>query len=70
MKCKNYKITVAGSRYVDKERAVDFLPLTLICSNDEYGKTLSIDDGNTQFTFKVNCILNVFEGDYGDVKKA
>lgn len=51
MKCKNKIVRVTGIRYDGnaefKYKKVNF---ETIITNDEHGKTLSINDGNVQFT--------------------
>ena len=48
MKCKNKKVYVKGVRLLGVR--LDTLRLECIVTNDECGKTLSINDGHTQFT--------------------
>ena len=68
MKCKNYELMVKGARYDDETRKVTFMKLCAICSNDEFGKTLSIDDGRIQFSLNFEHLAKIFEGDYKDEK--
>lgn len=51
MKCKNKIVLVKGIRY-DGNAELKYQRLTLeaIITNDEFGKTLSLNDGNIQFT--------------------
>lgn len=51
MKCKNKSVRVTGIRY-DGNAEYKFEKVTLeaIITNDERGKTLSINDGKIQFT--------------------
>ena len=50
MKCKNQEVTVDGCIFVEAFDKVAFQKLTCIITNDEKGKTLSIDNGMIQFT--------------------
>lgn len=50
MKCKNKEILVHGIKYDDVVRSIEPKTLRCIVSNDERGKTLSIDDGRVQYT--------------------
>ena len=50
MKCKNKEVNVAGIQYMDKLRAAIPTKFRCIITNDEVGKTLSIDNGEIQFT--------------------
>ena len=48
MQCKNKKINVSG--LMNNERGVCVRRFECIITNDERGKTLSINDGKIQFT--------------------
>lgn len=51
MKCKNKIIPVAGIRYDGNAKyKFDKVTFEAIITNDERGKTLSINDGKIQFT--------------------
>lgn len=51
MKCKNREISVRGMEYNDKTGKLKIKELRCIVTNDEKGKTISVDNGETQFTF-------------------
>lgn len=50
MKCKNKEILVRGIVYIDATQKLQLKELRVIITNDERGKTLSIDDGAVQFS--------------------
>ena len=53
MKIKNKHIFVDGIRHrviSEKQGLLSKIKFECIASNDEYGKTISISDGETQFT--------------------
>ena len=51
MKCKNKIVRVAGIRYNGNEKLkFEKINFETIITNDDHGKTLSINDGNVQFT--------------------
>ena len=50
MKCTNKEVLVVGMYYNDTFREMCAKRFRCIISNDEQGKTLSIDDGEVQFT--------------------
>ena len=56
MKCKNKEVFVKGIYYDDETRKVHIERFRCIITNDEQGKTLSIDDGTKQFTIPFNPI--------------
>lgn len=62
MKCKNKEIAVNGLFYNGKM----LVPTKLycICTNDEQGKTLSIDNGTIQMSIPFEAIEHCFKGDY------
>ena len=62
MKCKNKEIVVDG--LVSVCDVLEYRKLYCICTNDERGKTLSIDDGTIQFSIPMEQIAPCFEGDY------
>lgn len=63
MKCKNKEIAVQGIVF-DGKLSLKKTILHCICTNDEKGKSLSIDDGNIQFTIPFEAIEHCFKGDY------
>ena len=50
MKCKNKEVLVAGIKYDDTKRKIEKTNFRCIITNDNIGKTLSIDDGKVQYT--------------------
>ena len=62
MKCKNKEITVQGMVCIGGYNKVE--SLHCICTNDEKGKTLSIDNGVMQFSIPFEAIAECFKGDY------
>lgn len=64
MKCKNLTYRVSGAVYNDKDRTITKQKLNVICTNDELGKSISIDNGEIQFTIPFDYLLEIFEGDY------
>ncbi|MBR2070418.1 MAG: hypothetical protein IJ981_03225 [Clostridia bacterium] len=64
MKCKSKEIKVVGIEFNLSENKVYKKPLYCICSNDEQGKSLSVDNGEIQFTIPMDEIAKCFEGDY------
>ena len=64
MKCKNKEIIVRGTCYIDGLNRLAIQPLRCICTNDEKGKTLSIDNGTIQFSIPMEQIMPCFEGSY------
>lgn len=66
MKCKNKEIRVYGIEYDDSRKIgkVRQVQLCCICSNDEHGKTLSVDNGVIQFCIPMEQVAKCFEGDY------
>lgn len=64
MKCKNKEFKIKGFEYNDILRQMRVREFNVICTNDENGKTLSIDDGMRQFTIPFEHIAKCFEGDY------
>lgn len=64
MKCKNKVVFVDGIVHINPSR--EFYPLRFrcICTNDEKGKTLSIDNGTVQFSVAFEEIEEYFKGDY------
>lgn len=50
MKCKNKEIHVLGTEYNDKTETIKVKDLRCIVTNDDRGKTLSVDNGSIQFT--------------------
>ena len=68
MRCKNKEIKVDGAFYDGKTL---FAPIELycICTNDEEGKTLSIDNGHIQLSIPFEAVAECFKGDYRKGKK-
>lgn len=64
MKCKNKEVNVKGLVYNDASQQIRSCNLRVICTNDEKGKTLSIDNGLLQFTIPMEAIAKYFEGNY------
>jgi hypothetical protein len=64
MKCKNKEIAVIGMVYNDLTQTLMPLKLRCICTNDEKGKSLSIDNGSIQFTIPFEAVEDCFKGDY------
>ena len=64
MKCKNKEIIVKGTTYIDGYNKFSIGNLRCICTNDEKGKTLSIDNGLIQFSIPMEAIIECFKGDY------
>lgn len=62
MKRKNKEIIVNGMEFDGNQLRLK--KLTCICSNDEHGKTLSIDNGVQQFTIPFEAVEHCFKGDY------
>ena len=56
MKCKNKEIKVKGIRYKSNTKKLDIMELFVIVTNDKDGKTISIDDGETQFSIEFEQI--------------
>lgn len=69
MKCKNKKISLKGTVYNGISGTMSRSNLNVICTNDEEGKTLSIDNGHLQFSIPMEDITKYFEGDYRKGKK-
>lgn len=64
MKCKNKEVAVQGFEARPNERKFIVRTLWAICSNDEQGKSLSVNNGEIQFTIPMDDITKFFEGDY------
>lgn len=64
MYCKSKEFQTRGFEYNDVERKLKVVDFTVICTNDEGGKTLSVDNGQVQFSIPMDKIAKVFEGDY------
>lgn len=64
MKCKNKELTVRGTEYSGITNKIKTLFLRCICTNDERGKTLSIDNGVLQFSIPFEAVEECFKGDY------
>lgn len=64
MKCKNKEVNVKGMVYNDISRSLSVCNFRVICTNDEKGKTLSIDNGHLQFSIPFEPIAKYFEGNF------
>ena len=64
MKCKGKEVKVKGLVYNDASQQIRSCNLRVICTNDEKGKTLSIDNGLLQFTIPFEAVQEYFKGDY------
>ena len=64
MKCKNKAVMVRGTEYSDLTGELAVCTLRCICTNDEHGKTLSIDNGRIQFSIPFEKVEEYFKGDY------
>jgi hypothetical protein len=64
MKYKNKEVNVKGLVYNDASQQMRPCNFNVICSNDEKGKTLSIDNGLLQYTIPFEPIAKYFEGNY------
>lgn len=62
MKCKKKEIVVDGLIY--SPPMMKRARLFVTCTNDEKGKTLSIDNGTIQFSIPMDQIAEYFKGDY------
>lgn len=69
MKCKSKELKVIGTVYDDRTRKFGFQRLRCICTNDEKGKTFSVDNGVIQFSIPFDNIAKYFEGDYKNLRK-
>lgn len=64
MKCTTREIRVTGVEYNEITRRLVKQEFTCYCTNDELGKTLSIDNGVVQFTIPFDELAKYFIGDY------
>ena len=64
MKCKNKELTIKGFYYNDRTRLMRQTELRCICTNDEKGKSLSIDNGTIQFTIGMEAIADIFKDSF------
>ena len=64
MKCKNKEFIVRGFIYIESGNRLATQELRVICTNDEKGKTLSIDNGVIQFSIPMEAVIECFKGDY------
>jgi hypothetical protein len=62
MKCKNKEVKVTG--IVNIAGVLNVRDLTCIITNDEKGKTLSIDNGSIQLSIPFEPIEKYLRGDY------
>lgn len=58
---KGKEIKVRGCEYNDIKGTMQIKELTCICTNDERGKTLSVDNGIIQFTIPMETIAKYFK---------
>lgn len=58
---KNKEIKVKGFEYNDIKGTMQIKELTCICTNDERGKTLSVDNGIIQFSIPMETIAKYFK---------
>lgn len=63
MKCKNKEIIVQGAVCINGSNKIAIGSLRCICTNDEKGKTLSIDNGFMQFSIPFEPIAEYFKED-------
>lgn len=61
MKCKSKEIKIRGAEYNNITKELKIKELTCICTNDEQGKTLSIDNGIIQFSVPVDSLIKYFK---------
>lgn len=62
MKCKNKQVVVDGLVFVDVEKGkIKRQKLNCIITNDELGKTLSINNNVIQFTIAFESIAKIFK---------
>lgn len=64
MKCKNKEVNLIGTQYNDITGNLVYAKLRCICTNDQDGKTLSIDNGRIQFSIPFEKVEEYFKGDY------
>ena len=64
MRCKNKVVNVFGIIYNDTTQTAQMGKLRCIITNNEGGKTLSVDNGEIQFSFGFEQIEEFFRGDY------
>lgn len=64
MKCKNKEVNVKGFVYNGASQRMSPCNFSVICTNDEKGKTLSIDNGHLQFTIPFEPVAKYFEGNF------
>ena len=57
MKCKNKEVIVDGVVYDDRDSQLYSEKLRVIITNDERGKTVSIDNGVIQFTVPFDNLI-------------
>jgi hypothetical protein len=64
MKCKNKEVLVDGIVHFGMTGERYMQTLRCICTNDEKGKTLSVDNGVIQFSVRFEELEKYFKGDY------
>lgn len=57
MKCKNKHIKLSGMKF-DSRNGAKRCCLEIIVTNDTIGKTVSVNDGEIQFTFPADEVAN------------
>lgn len=62
MKCRNKEVNVFG--FIMKGDSFKPGKVRCTCTNDEYGKTLSVGDNYTQFSISFEAVEKYFEGNY------
>lgn len=63
MKCRSKEVNVFG--FIANGDSFKPCNVLCICTNDEYGKTLSIGNEYIQFTIPFEAVEEYFEGNYG-----
>lgn len=63
MRCKNKSVKVNGLRGIDDGKTIKITRQVLECivTNDNYGRTLSINDGRVQFTIPFEPLAKYLE---------
>lgn len=64
MKCKNKEVNVKGMVYNGASDRLSVCNLRVLCTNNEKGKTLAIDNGHLQFSIPFEPIAKYFEGNF------
>ena len=69
MKCKGEVVNVKGTVFNGASGSLSICNFQVICTNDEKGKQLSIDNGHLQFSIPFDNIAKHFVGDYRKERK-